>query len=44
MWNITGMIKTSRIRWEQHAAHIGEKRDLYRILAGNPNREFAWTN
>jgi hypothetical protein len=43
MWNITGMIKSRKIRLEEHAAHIGGKTDVHRILAGNPNKEFAWS-
>jgi hypothetical protein len=29
------MIK-SRIRWARHAARMGEKRNVYRILVGKP--------
>jgi hypothetical protein len=31
--NITGMIKSKRIKWSGHAARIGEKGNAYRVLA-----------
>jgi hypothetical protein len=30
------MIKSRRMRWAGHVARIGEKRNAYRILVGNP--------
>jgi hypothetical protein len=30
------MIKSSRIRWAEHAARMGAKRNAYRILVGEP--------
>jgi hypothetical protein len=30
------MIKSKRMRWEGHVARMGEKRNAYRILVGNP--------
>jgi hypothetical protein len=30
--NIVGVIKTRRIRWAGHVAHMGEGRDAYRVL------------
>jgi hypothetical protein len=30
------MIKSRRVRWAGHVARIGEKRNAYRILVGNP--------
>jgi hypothetical protein len=30
------MIKQRRMRWTGHVARIGEKRNAYRILLGNP--------
>jgi hypothetical protein len=30
------MIKSRRMRWAGHVARMGEKRDAYRILLGNP--------
>jgi hypothetical protein len=30
------MIKSRRLRWAGHVARMGEKRNEYRILVGNP--------
>jgi hypothetical protein len=30
------MLKSRRIRWARHVARMGEKRNAYRILVGNP--------
>jgi hypothetical protein len=30
------MIKLRRIRWAWHAAHMGGKRNAYRVLVGKP--------
>jgi hypothetical protein len=30
------MIKSRRIRWAGHVARVGEKRNAYRLLVGNP--------
>jgi hypothetical protein len=30
------MIKTRRMMWAGHVAHMGEKRHAYRILVGKP--------
>jgi hypothetical protein len=30
------MIKSRKMRWEGHVARMGEKRNAYRILVGNP--------
>jgi hypothetical protein len=30
------MIKSKRMRWAGHAARMGERRNAYRILVGNP--------
>jgi hypothetical protein len=30
------IIKSRRIRWSGHVARIGEKRNVYRLLVGNP--------
>jgi hypothetical protein len=30
------MIKSRRMKWAGHVARIGEKRNAYRILVGNP--------
>jgi hypothetical protein len=34
--NIIRMIKSRRMRWAEHVAHMGEKRNAYRILVGKP--------
>jgi hypothetical protein len=34
--SIIGIIKSRRMRWEGHVARMGEKRNAYRILVGNP--------
>jgi hypothetical protein len=34
--SIFRMIKSSRMRWAEHVADIGEKRSVYKILAGRP--------
>jgi hypothetical protein len=33
------MIKSRRMRWAEHVARMGAKRNTYRILVGNPERE-----
>ena len=35
--NINRVIKSRRIRWEEHVACIGEMRGAYRVLVGNPD-------
>jgi hypothetical protein len=30
------MTKLRRIRWAGHVAHMGEKRNAYRVLVGKP--------
>jgi hypothetical protein len=34
--SIIRIIKPSRVRWAGHVARIGEKRNSYRLLVGNP--------
>jgi hypothetical protein len=34
--SIIRMIKSRRMRWTGHVARMGEKRNAYRILVGNP--------
>jgi hypothetical protein len=34
--NIIQVIKSRRVRWAGHVAHMGEKRGAYRILVGRP--------
>jgi hypothetical protein len=31
------VIKSRRMRWERHVAHIGEKRGAYRVFEGKPD-------
>jgi ribosomal protein S16 len=33
------MIKSRRMRWAGHVARMGEKRNAYRILVGNPEKK-----
>jgi hypothetical protein len=33
------MIKSRRMRWAEHTAHVGEKRNAYRIWVGKPERK-----
>ena len=35
--NIIGLIKSIRMRWSWHVAHIGERRGVYRVLVGKPD-------
>jgi hypothetical protein len=32
-------MKSRRMRWAGHASHMGERRDLYRVLVGKPDRK-----
>jgi hypothetical protein len=34
--NIVRVIKSRRMRWAGHVAHMGEMRDVYRVLVGQP--------
>jgi hypothetical protein len=34
--NIIRIIKLRRMRWTGHVAHMGEKRNVYRLLVGKP--------
>jgi len=34
--NIVHMIKSRRMRWSGHVAHMGEERGVYRVLLGKP--------
>jgi hypothetical protein len=33
---ISRIMKSRRVRWAGHIAHMGEKRNAYRIFVGNP--------
>jgi hypothetical protein len=37
--NIVRVIKSRRMRWMGHVAHMGEGRDVYRVLVGRPQRK-----
>ena len=34
--NIARVIKSRRMRWAGHVAHMGEERGVYRVLVGKP--------
>ena len=34
--NIVWVIKSRRLRWAGHVAHMGERRGVYRVLVGKP--------
>ena len=34
--NIIWVIKSSRLRWAEHVAHMGDRRGAYRALVGKP--------
>jgi len=34
--NIVRVIKSRRMRWARHVAHMGEERGVYRVLVGKP--------
>ena len=34
--NIVRVIKSRRMRWAGHVAHMGEERGVYRVLLGKP--------
>jgi hypothetical protein len=34
--NFFGIIKSRRMRWAEHVARMGEKRNVYRLLVGKP--------
>jgi len=35
--NIVRVIKSRRMRWAGHVAHMGEERGVYRVLVGKPD-------
>jgi len=35
--NIVRVIKSRRVRWAGHVAHMGERRCVYRVLVGKPD-------
>jgi len=36
--NIVRLIKSRRMRWTGHVAHMGDRRGVYKILVGKPER------
>jgi hypothetical protein len=34
--NIIRQMKSRRMRWEGHVAHMGQERKLYKVLVGKP--------
>ena len=34
--NIVRVVKSRQMRWEGHVAHMGEDRDVHRVLVGEP--------
>ena len=40
--NIVRVIKTRRMRWAGHVAHMGEERGVYRVLVGKPEGKSHW--
>jgi len=37
--NIVRMIKSRRIRWAGYVVHMGQKKSIYRVLVGKPERK-----
>ena len=40
--NIVRVIKSRRMRWAGHVAHMGEERGAYRVLVGKPEGKRPW--
>jgi hypothetical protein len=34
--NITGLMKSRRMRWAGHVAYMGDNKNAYRVLVGKP--------
>jgi hypothetical protein len=34
--DVIRMLKSNRMRWTGHVAHMGEKRNAYKVLVGKP--------
>ena len=39
--NIMRLIKSRRMRWAGHVAHMGERRGVYSVLVGEPEGKIA---
>ena len=39
---LCGGIKSRRMRWAGHVAHMGEERGVYRVLVGKPEGSDHW--
>jgi hypothetical protein len=37
--NIVRVVKSRRMRWAGHVAHMGDDRDVYRLLVGKPEEK-----
>jgi hypothetical protein len=37
--NIVRVIKSRKMRWARHVVHMGEGRNMYRVLVGKPERK-----
>jgi hypothetical protein len=37
--NIIWVIKLGRMRWAEHVVHMGQRRGIYRVLVGKPERK-----
>jgi hypothetical protein len=33
------MVKTKKMRWARHVAHMGDNRNAYRVLVGKPEEK-----
>ena len=42
--NIVREIKSRRMRWEGHVAHMGVGRGVYRVLVGKPEGRDRWVD
>jgi hypothetical protein len=40
--NIVRVIKSKRMRWAGHVAHMGKGRGVYRVLVGRPKGKRPW--
>jgi hypothetical protein len=40
--NIVRVVKSRRMGWAGHVAHMGQDRDVYRVLVGKPEGKRPW--